>query len=664
MIKQYFLCILCICYSAEAVLSGQVTQANPSLILGEKAHQLLQLQKITEHINRVHPLGDYILAVPSFIIITSQDVQQFLAGIPYTTDKIKNAKRKPRQKRVTSMLEHVRGLWNQFRQTTKDGRVTPAGSALLSEIRSHLQNAFKHDISYTNNKEIASFMQRSITNNRPLIVRTSTNEPLLDAHSLYPVKPQNINHAIGEVLKTYYYDEVIEQKLQHGSLPDDIYATIIIQSFIMTHDKYPLISITSCSYDVYSHNPHIITIQSIFGHGDALKNPHFNHDQYYVHDNMIYPIITLKERRLEPDFENTRIHEIINEKNIQQKATLNPKAVMAITRATQLVQESYQQPVCLSCIKYDHTLYVTDITVQDHNPGPAAQYIDPLYIKKAYKDDAVSISPITPMQSIVILKHKDEVLFAPDLRTFLHLWATKYKDNNIKIGIIQHTPSYKTKEKKLLALCNIPLIWSDDFEHVQTWVKEKKWPLIIDAQQQIMFPYKRKKGFSTLFQIIENGLKEHRFPNHISVLAPCVKPITQEEKNILKPEEFFSGATMEHLFDLVRHEPHAKAVQALRSLLYRLQKRIDLAKINAKELTIDQQKAIQHEKIKQLQDMFTYIECIAYQIYKVIPQKESDQDEHIKTERLFLVKILKNIVMQESNENIVGSISFNTCDCS
>ena len=218
------------------------------------------------------------------------------------------------------------------------------------------------------------------------------------------------------------------------------------------------------------------------------------------------------------------------------------------------------------------------------------------------------------------------------------------------VGIVKERPSEWTQERELLDDLTIPVIWSDEYEHIQSWVKEKRLPLVIDPQQQLMFPFKRRKGFCTLFQTIGNGIKERPFINHLSVIPSFFEPLHEKDRTYLTPYEFFSGVTMEQLIELAKHAQKDAVIQVLRSILYRLSNEIKRHTISQREL-----------KEAELQDMYGYIERVAYQIYKMLPQETDDKTQQPKDqlERLFLVNMLNNLIMQKLSDNVMHATSFN-----
>ncbi len=666
MLKRYLLASLCLlCCTIHTwprkekhPKKGASFSTTP--VISKKAEYLPALQAIADQLNRTNPLNGYIVTVPSFVILTSEDIYQFLAGIPQESQKDD----KPNKKRPRSMLDHLRQLWREVIQATKGGTLTQQTRELLEQMREALEDAFKHDITYIRKKPIASFIKQCTRNDIPLIIRSSIDHALLTAKTICPVKPADLNQAIGMVIKSYYYAETIEQLLAQGPLSPDLYASVIMQTLVMAdkmEDKReePVVSGVSCSYDTTTQMPGIITIESIYHHGKALKDPTVARDHYYVHDDMVYPIIMKKTNCYEPDFQMNTVHIIHNRSELQTTPSLECDAVKKIAHATKFIEEHYEQPVCVSFIKRDHTIYLVKLHLPTVDIPEKSTYIDPLYVKKAVKDDAVSIAAIKPIRDTIILKHRTEIISAPTFELFLTKLA-KREDNRAVIGIVKQPPSEWSKEKELLDELDIPMIWSNEYEHIQSWIKEKRWPLIIDPQQQLMFPFKRRKGFCTLFQTIENGIKERPPVQHLSVIPSFIEPLHEKDRKPLTPYEFFSGVSMEQLIELTKHAEKNTAIQALRSILYRLSNEIKHRIISQRELQ-EAKQPYDPLIVQKLQEIYEYIEQVAHQIYKILPQDINAMGQQPKDqlERLFLVNMINNLIMQKSSDDVMHATSFN-----
>lgn len=658
MLKKYQKVLLLFCFilSSSAITRPiEYEQTARSTEYLSKDKQLFELQAIAEHINKVEPLHDYMLAVPAFISITNQELHNFLNSIP-SPDTSSNGTRKKKRKQ-SSMLSHLQNLWQQaIKALAGKETITSEASNILAQIREDIKLAFNHDIT-TISQHVSSFIKKAVQQETLLIVHPVENESFNPLKSAFPIKPTAVNRAIGQVVASYYSDISIQGLLHQRSLPKAMPIEIILQHFIVNNpDEPPLTSGICCPYDITTNTEDISTIHSVYGNQSGLKDDRIAKDIFYIYQDRVYPVIAKKVTRLEADTEMQGLRIYSNKTDIQEKSTLDVTAVQELSRATQKITEHLNHPVCISFIKYSRTIYLLSLEFPKIQVQKNASYIDDLYIKKALKDDAVSIDCVTPQQEVVVIKKRSHIILAPDLSTFFTLYHER-KNEKARIGIIKKSAEPWSNESRLLKKIDIPVIWSSQFDEIKRLIDTNRWPIIIDPQHKLLLPHKKRKGFCTLFQTIEQGIKDHPGPEYISVIPSFIETLTKEEQQRLHPDEFFSGVTMAHLFDLIKHAPDESALQALRTVLYRLQLSIKRVEFALQE-SPDNARGSYLEKLSRLQDQYAYIEQVAFQLYTIL-HTAAKQHGHNKLKRLFLVNILTLLITQQPDSDAVNNVSFN-----
>lgn len=659
MLKNYQKVLLLFCFFIQPLTANrqplEAEKDDLQIKQISKDKQLFELQAIAEQINKVEPLHNYTLAVPTFITITDNELINFLNSIP--SPDISSGKKVRRKQKKLSMFDHLQALWQKVTRSLSNKDVlTPEAIDLLAQIRADIELAFNHDIT-TISPRLASFIKKAIQQESPLIVHPIENESFHHLKSIFPVKPTDINQAIGQAIASYYTDAIIEELLQQNSLPKHISGEVVLQHFIMNNlDEYPLTSGTCCPYDRATNSKEISTIASVYGNQSGLKDEQIAKDIFYIYQDKVYPIIAKKITRLEADFDMHDVRVFSNMSEIQEKPTLDAAAVKELSRATDKITDHFGQPICISFIKYSRTIYLLGLEFPNIKISKKPNYIDPLYVKKAVKDNAITITSLTPQQEVIITKKRTHIILAPDIPSLFTLYRER-KDGKARVGIVKKSAEPWSHESKLLNKIDLPVIWSSQFDEIKELIDTNRWPIIVDPQHKLLIPHKKRKGFCTLFQTIEHGIKDHPEPDHISVIPSFVETVTKEEQKELRPDEFFSGVTMEHLFDLIKHAPTDSALQALRTVLYRLQLSIKRVE-SALQESSDSSKASHLEKLSQLQNQYGYIEQVAYQLYTILP-KAHNHHGHDKFKRLFLVNILELLITQEPSQEAVNSISFN-----
>lgn len=654
MLKKNLLYIICVAYTTCTHLPAQSSQAEQ---LPAKIQQLYQLQKSAEILNHIKPIGNYLFAVPAFIELTGQDIQYFLAAIPSGF-----IDQRSRTKQPISMLQYIQLLWEKVIDQAKQyKKITPLMRDHLIVIREAIETAFQHDLlNGPLRPAIKTFLERQREQNNELILRAAPENPIFAVKSSYPISAEKINAGIIKTLQSYFSEQAILERIDHDRLSQKLDLHIIIQSVIKedTNTQQLIVSGISCSYDILSNIPHIITIISTFGDAKALCKPTISKDTYFVHDKTIYPIIRKKPNRLIGDPNIMRSLLMPNTEQLQNQSTLNAQAIHELARATQFLEEIYQKPVCLTFVKRDNTIYLLKVHTSEIPSIHAPTFFDPLYTEHITPEKKVAIMPVKPHQTLVVVKKREKIILAPNVRTFVELLNKRKKPEDVTIGIIKTMPAAQSKEAQLLENINIPVIWSPAFEQLRSWIDERTFPLVFDMQQKIAFPFSRCRGFCTLFQAVQNGIYAHPLNPEISVVADFTKPINSSERAMLKPDEHFSGVTLMRLFDLLKTGSQATAESALNTILFRLEKQIAGEYITKKECAISLV-PFDMNKCERMEKMYTYIERIAYQLYLQLKRLYGVKTTYTDTlEKMFLINILQAAVMQQPNEQIVESKSF------
>lgn len=328
MLKKYVIIVLCLVSYHADLLSARkkiksviqkTASAKPHEI--SKLEQLTTLSKISETINRVGPLQEYVVAVPEFITITKNDIEKFLIKTQSPHLQKKSALRRSR---ATSVLEHIHGLWRKvlisIRRENKPNEQT---YELLAQIRQSIGDAFEHNF-VQSSAALATFAQKARSYALPLIVRFSHKLHIDELKSIYPIDASEINSVIATMVKSYFYDEVIEKRIKQNAL-DDLLPEIVIQSFIMPEkDEEPIVSGLSCSYDTEGHAIDIHRIEAVYGQHAGLKDPTITKDLFYIYNNTVYPIIRKKVHRLDAALGTKDLHPTTNlPEEIQEAPTLD-----------------------------------------------------------------------------------------------------------------------------------------------------------------------------------------------------------------------------------------------------------------------------------------------------------------------------------------------------
>lgn len=647
--KKYIVCLL----SAICIIFAK---ANQSAVRPAKIEQQHQLKEIIDKINRLYPIGTHLLAVPTFIEFSSQDIERFLSGIPSGFQDSRNKK-----SAQLSMLEYIKLLWNDVLKELKEhNQITPAARESLINIRSAIETAFHHDL--LSNRAVSPLKHfiNPDSDQRTFIIRAAPEQALFSSKSVYPVKGSDLNRGFAQLLQSFFSEKSVLEQMLQDALSPSLNMHALVQTLINedSETNEPIVSGNACSYDPETGIRGIYTITATFGGAKALTKSEISKDVFYVHQDTVYPLVRKKENRFSSDHPLIGSSRIPNDLKQQMQPTLSNGAVLEIARATKLLQESFGQPVCITFIKRAHTIYILKVVCPNVPNISKPSFFDSYYIKNLPIEEKLSIKSLKPHHKLAVIKKRDRILCAPNVRTFVELLAKREHPEKIAFGIIKNLPAPFSSEIRLLDDIAIPVAWSPSFDDVRAIIENNSFPLIADLQQEALFPFKRHRDFYTLFHGVQEGICAHPAAVNISALSTYLKPLSQGERSKLSPDEYYPGVTLVDLFKLLKFDSADRALSAINTLLFRLKNRIALEEITKKELVMLKER-FDENPLKRMEELYLLIERAAYQLYTLLQNPEVDSVIHErKLERLFLINILQALVNQKNDDRIVESVSF------
>ncbi len=381
-------------------------------------------------------------------------------------------------------------------------------------------------------------------------------------------------------------------------------------------------------------------------------------DTYYVQNKVIYPRIRTKHNRMFPELKQMTMHTVPNKKDLQDIPTLKPDDINAIAKATRFIAEYFGQPVCLHLVLRDVTMYLVNLSFPSTILIDHPTYIEPGYLKKVKQEEQAAIDVLMPTNEVMVIKNRTELILAQHLDDMITLLAQRDDPTAVTVGIVKEMPAHWSRQKELLEQLGKLIIYTSEFDKVRVLVEENRWPLVISPQQKILYHYKRIKRYFTLYQTINNGVLKHPIAPHVSVLNTFIRPLTKTERDAIELDEYFPGVRMEQLFDLMKQEPFDSASQAIKTLLFRLQRKTEELEITKREYEREQ-KPFDEQQIKNLQNFYQLVASYAYQTHQQLDSwHKSNKTTKDDLAKLFTISMLEAIVSQKPHEDILMSRSF------
>lgn len=638
---------------ALLIISASIYSA-PTPAPLERLQRLEDLKAIAGYINQYEPIDELLMVTPAYTILPHAAVERFLAGIPE-----QSAEPQKRRQRTRSLLASVKKEWQEV--VTEYRREKKMNESIIAHIRTiqkAIKAAFRHDILLALLPEypaLHTFISQARNRKSPIMVRSITDMGFEKIAAVFPVDPEHIQLGIADALIARFSPERIEEYLlQAGDNPAFPSCALILQHFIGNEidPTVPLVSGVITTFEPTKMIADITTISATYGLPIGIKEGN-NHDIYHVQHGMIFPHIYNKKLRYRTDTASASGMSIeTNSSNLAQSPTLNPAEIYALEQLGNRIQKEFVQPVAIWFIKQDHTVYLLDL---DMHPEITMQprYLDPRYIRKCSKDAKAAIELITPFFDLIELTSRDQVILAPHVQGLLELYAEREHKDAVRVGIIRDYSSNWQSDIKRLRQLGLKVIRVHDIERVRDWMNTRKWPLIVDPQQNVILQYKRNKRSCALFYSTNVGTYLQEEPTPVSIIGNFIPRINDVQRTELVPDEFFGGVSLERLFDLLLKEDIKTATQALRTILFRLKYAIKRAKIA--ECTIDQvskQTSSYHDAcIENLKRVYSYVEAYAaHVLHELKTWHAGDKTPCNEAQLHFAINMLKGITLQVDTE--------------
>jgi hypothetical protein len=629
----------------------------------ERLQRLDDLQVLANYINQSDPIDDFYIAAPAYTILNHTAVERFLAGIPEPHMPTQKRRRRPQ-----SLLAFIKNEWQALaKKYQREKSMNDEILAHIHAIQKGIGAAFKHDIILAllpEHRQLYTFINNARSRKSPVMIRSIHDTGMDKVAAVFPVDAEHVQLGIAQALSARFDAARIEQHLQHtgkGLAPFPS-CTLLLQHFIGTEADAttPLVAGVITAFEPTKMIPHITTISALFGLPSAIKKGH-PYDTYHVQDGMIFPLIYAKEMRHSTSAPTPGKHVALNDVHAARASTLQPAEIYALEKLIKRVQEEYVNPVSLWFIKHDHTMYLIDLELHtDITRDP--RYLDPRYVRKCDETQKAAIDVITPFFTLVELKAREQVILAPNVPALIELYNAREQQDDVRIGIIRDYTSNWQSDMKLLRRMGLKVIRVADINRVRDWMEKRQWPLVVDPQQKVILHYKRCKYSSALFYSACSGTYLEETPTPLSVLPMFIPPITEEQRNQLKPDEFFGGVSLERLFDLLLQEEPVTAQQALRTILFRLKYAIKRAKIPDCAVHDEREKSsYQTTFIADLKRIYSYVETIGWHVLKELNKWYASEKTANDTAQLhFAINMLKGIVLQTDHEpdNLLYTQSF------
>lgn len=331
--------------------------------LGYKTANLLVLKNLASRINRA--MTPYLIAMPDFVGINDQTVQQFLKaqGLDINTQ-------------WKLMLDQAAGP-HQQQKMLKNKQLSVKFRQTLETLQQRIAQVCEKSTA-SNIGSLNDFLNTAQQSNWPLMVRSTGKE---DSETLanaggnvsvanVPAQDIYVMRAIGEVLASYVSAKSMQQRLQAGDTTvfEIPFLPVLIQRMIgepIGGAKDATNIPTGCvlyTTETDGFTPGVALVQATFGHNEGVVQSSMPIDSFYLCKNITYASIKQKTKRLIPGIaalQHTLIEQA-NPANIVSNPSLAPRALKSLFIIAHEVEQFYGKPMDLELVVMPHeqTIYL------------------------------------------------------------------------------------------------------------------------------------------------------------------------------------------------------------------------------------------------------------------------------------------------------------------
>lgn len=516
--------------------------------------------------------------------------------------------------------------------------------------------------------------------------------------------PTSISKAIGKVIASYYGEKSITQRLQAGDktlFTEAQFLPVLIQKMVCEKNMNGKGSLpwsiprSGVLFTREQGKADVIMINAALGSNEGVVSSQVAVDTYLIHSGGIYRVIRLKDTRFVQQLSDSNevfVGPVPNNSKLARESALTDSMVMDLEKVTNILAKIYGGE-SLKCMDMEFTisfntkkkptinlLQIRPLISTEQSYSPS--FINAMSIPQDKKIKTKVLMAGTPVVRR-IENYTKQVIFADDLPKALREYQSpKRNAHEVSLVIVRKTAPITSHESVMFRPTNIPIMVVDNTataSRIQNLLcrASKDHPILACPQRGLI-----TEEFSQ--KLIQEGLISYPGFLEFSVPSSSFHTPTEEVKAIFnllldvekfiksKNESFekvkdvkefqFSNFKMSDFFDFMAMEKNPVLAEAalvkLLSVLYQ-----QMRKIIDSCLGKGSQKARLENLISNplfrliiipLKEVFEH----TYKIAKTDVWTALNKYPAQSMNRLFYLKILQALVMQESSNNIVSGHSF------
>lgn len=556
----------------QAVFNSNATK------FGNKAANLIELEKLAITLNQKKP-GRF--AVPAFFPISNDVIQAYL--------------------QEHNALNQIETLWQEFQKAQK-GKLqdlSPQAKGHLKALENLIEKTFK-DNPFPFFTELESFVKSAADKKQLFMVRSTGKEDTKELanaggnKSIAAVKPEKneISTAIGQVIASYFSEKSINQRMLAGDITvlTDTKPFMPVLLHVMVTGPNPVSGVLF-SQEAEGQTKGVAQVQAAYGHGEGVVNGLVGVDTFYCGSlGIIHPLIRIKNDRIAPSADFLYLERKENNYLQAHNPCLGSSDVHDLTFAGDTIQSYYQTPMDIEFVLQDKVIYLVQARPLISTPN------NPSFIKAEYLNsiaaDRIALFTIgSAGGALQIIEQEEQLIIADTIGNALEKFLTPGKKNRVRVVITGQLAPATSHEATTFRLAGVAVVYCKELAPVRSWITDKKFPFVIDPQQEIALLFKENEKFTTIESIVQKGWFAHPIPKKISVFADFLPREKLELKKIETVKQLLN-LPLAQLIQMVKEDSPQNAIDATHAIMHKIGKTIYQVQQSGKKSIILQLKNI------------------------------------------------------------------------
>lgn len=634
---------------------------------GYKAAHLRELSHIASALNKKLDKSSYAFAVPSFLPISSQEIERFLASTQSTSDE--------------NTLEAVQKEWAAFRaaQPRESNVLTPESKMILARIRDHIEHAFKATPfsidNPTRNASFLAFLADAQKRNLLLMIRSTGREDSTELanaggnESVAAVLPtrETVSQAIATVIASYFGERSLTQRIiaQDTRLFDTPLIPVLLQ--VMIGESASVTAATKSipasgvifSQEAQAGTPGVVQIQSSWGHNEGVVNGIVAIDTFYIGaSRIIHPIVKYKAKRLAPATQGSKLVFVENAPAIRALPSLTSTAVQLLQHAAYLLQAHYQHPQDIEFVVLNRTIYLVQTRpIVARNSSPS--FISDAYMRTIAQGSYTSAYPIVAGGNAVrMITSPEQIITGAQLSIdqALSVYLLSPSRNTIRAAIITAPAPALSHQATTFAGANVAVFYTQDSQLINSWLYQQNTSIMLDSQRNVAVSFTPSEEFSE--PPVQLGWLTHPIAPVVSVMKQFSQRTNPADHGRLPLAENHPGTPTSALLNIIRQTDSSENLRkALSSLLMRVAAAVKKEHVLAQKA---QKLGTQtfEELPQQLYLLFLDFHAAALETYDAFEQWiQSPRSESDTLIRLYPTTFLEALLKQTPQPEIIDNVS-------